>query len=157
MKNFFIFVLALIISFLPGIFGVFFTPHGSNDVWFNTLNKSVLTPDGWVFSVAWTVLYTLLGIALFLVIKNNKTRKSKIVAYWAFFVQLALNALWSYLFFGSHFVGVALLCLVALIAVTIWMMVAFKPFSKAAVYLVWPYLIWLCFALYLNGTVLFLN
>ncbi len=157
MKNFFIFVLALVISFLPGIFGVFFTPHGSNDVWFNALNKSILTPDGWVFSVAWTILYTLLGIALFLVIKNNKTRKSKAVAYWAFFVQMGLNALWSYLFFGLHLVGAAFLCLVALIAVTIWMMAEFKPISKGAYYLAWPYLLWLCFALYLNGTVLFLN
>lgn len=156
MKNFFIFILALVISFLPGIFGVFFTPHGANDVWFNALNKSVLTPDGWVFSVAWTILYTLLGIALFLVIKN-KTRKSKTIAYWAFVVQMALNALWSYLFFGLHFVGAALLCLVALIAATIWMLVVFKPISKGAYYLSWPYLVWLCFALYLNGTVLFLN
>lgn len=156
MKNFFIFILALVISFLPGIFGVFFTPHGANDVWFNVLNKSVLTPDGWVFSVAWTILYTLLGIALFLVIKN-KTRKSKTIAYWAFVVQMALNALWSYLFFGLHFVGAALLCLVALIAATIWMLVVFKPISKGAYYLSWPYLVWLCFALYLNGTVLFLN
>ncbi len=156
MKNFFIFILALVISFLPGIFGVFFTPHGANDVWFNALNKSVLTPDGWVFSVAWSILYLLLGIALFLIIKN-KTRKSKAVAYWAFVVQMALNALWSYLFFGLHFVGAALLCLVALIAVTIWMMAVFKPISKGAYYLSWPYLVWLCFALYLNGTVLFLN
>ena len=156
MKNFFIFVLALVISFLPGIFGVFFTPHGANDVWFNALNKSVLTPDGWVFSVVWSILYLLLGIALFLIIKN-KTRKSKAIAYWAFVVQMALNALWSYLFFGLHFVGAALLCLIALIAVTIWMMAVFKPISKGAYYLSWPYLVWLCFALYLNGTVLFLN
>lgn len=157
MKNFFIFIFALVVSFLPGIFGVFFTPHGADDVWFNALNKSILTPDGWVFSVAWTILYTLLGIALFLVIKNNKTRKSKTVAYWTFVVQMALNVLWSYLFFGLHFVGAAFLCLIALIAVTIWMMAEFKPISKGAYYLVWPYLLWLCFALYLNGTVLFLN
>ena len=156
MKNFFIFVLALVISFLPGIFGVFFTPHGANDVWFNALNKSVLTPDGWVFSVAWSILYLLLGIALFLIIKN-KTRKSKAIAYWAFVVQMALNALWSYLFFGLHFVGAALLCLVALIAISIWMLVAFKPISRAASYLVWPYIAWLLFALYLNGTILLLN
>lgn len=157
MKNVLIFIFALVISFLPGIFGVFFTPHGANDVWFNALNKSMLTPDGWVFSVAWTILYALLGIALFLIIKNTKARKSKTVAYWAFVVQMALNALWSYLFFGLNFVGAALLTLCALIGVTIWMMVEFKSISKGAYYLVWPYLIWLCFALYLNGTILFLN
>ncbi|MBQ2017624.1 MAG: tryptophan-rich sensory protein, partial [Alphaproteobacteria bacterium] len=54
-------------------------------------------------------------------------------------------------------VGGALLTLVALIAITIWMMVVFKPISRAASYLVWPYLLWLCFALYLNGVILMLN
>ena len=66
MKKFFLFVLAIFISFLPGIFGVMFTPSHSDDVWYNALNNSVLTPDGWVFGVAWTILYALLGIALFL-------------------------------------------------------------------------------------------
>lgn len=157
MKKFFLFVLAIFISFLPGIFGVMFTPSHSDDVWYNALNNSVLTPDGWVFGVAWTILYTLLGIALFLIMNNTKTRLSKTKAYVLFIAQMVLNALWTYLFFGVHMVGAAIACLVALIAVSIWMLVVFKPISKIASYLVWPYVIWMCFALYLNGTIWVLN
>ncbi len=151
------FLIAIFISFLPGIFGVMFTPSHSNDVWYNSLNNSVLTPDGWVFGVVWTILYFLLGVALFLIMNNEKTRYSKTKAYLLFVVQMILNAAWTYLFFGLNMVGAALLVLVALIAISIWMMVAFKSISKGAYYLVWPYLIWLCFALYLNGTIMFLN
>ena len=157
MKKFFLFVLAIFISFLPGIFGVMFTPSHSDDVWYNALNNSVLTPDGWVFGVAWTILYTLLGIALFLIMNNTKTRLNKTKAYVLFIAQMVLNALWTYLFFGVHMVGAAIACLVALIVVSIWMLVVFKPISKMASYLVWPYVIWMCFALYLNGTIWVLN
>lgn len=147
----------MIIAFLPGIFGVIFTPSHSNDAWYNALNNSVLTPDGWVFGVAWTILYALLGVALFLIMNNEKTRVKKTKSYVLFVVQMILNAAWTYLFFGLHLVGAALLCLVVLIAISVWMLRAFLPISKAASYLVWPYVIWMCFALYLNGTILFLN
>ena len=157
MKKFFKFVLAMIIAFLPGIFGVIFTPSHSNDAWYNALNNFVLTPDGWVFGVAWTILYALLGVALFLIMNNEKTRVKKTKSYVLFVVQMILNAAWTYLFFGLHLVGAALLCLVVLIAISVWMLRAFLPISKTASYLVWPYVIWMCFALYLNGTILFLN
>ena len=143
--------------FLPGIFGVMFTPSHSDDVWYNALTNSVITPDGWVFGFAWTILYALLGIALFLIINNKKARVNKTKAYALFISQLVLNGLWTYLFFGLHLVGASIVCLVALLAVSIWMLVAFKPISKPASYLVWPYVLWLCFALYLNGVILMLN
>ena len=157
MKTFFRFVAAMIISFLPGIFGVMLTPSHGDDVWYNALNNSVLTPDGWVFGVAWTILYALLGFALFLVMNNNKTKFRKTKAYVLFAIQMVLNLTWTYLFFGLHMVGASLLCLVVLIGIAIWMAFAFKPINKTAAYLVWPYVIWMCFALYLNGTILFLN
>ena len=158
MKKFFTFVLARVISFIPGILGGFFSPMspGANE-WYNGLNQSVLTPNGWVFMIAWLILYTLLGISLFLIMNNTKTRQNKSKAYILFVAQMGLNALWTYLFFGLHFVGAALLCLVALIVISVWMLVAFKPISRAASYLVWPYIAWLLFALYLNGIILLLN
>ena len=157
MKNFFMFVLAIVISFIPGIIGVAFTPSHSNDAWYNALSNSVLTPDGWVFGVAWTILYAILGVALFLVMKDEKTRQSKAKAYILFAAQMGLNALWTYSFFGLHLVGWSLVTLVALIAISVWMAFAFKPFNKYASYLVWPYIAWLLFALYLNGTIWMLN
>lgn len=156
MKKFWLFVLAIVISFLPGLIGLIFSPSGASDLWYNALNKPFLTPDGWVFAVVWPILYFLLGVALYLIIVD-KTRYSKAKSYGLFAVHMALNALWTYFFFGLNLIGGGLIVLVLLIAFTIWMMRAFSQISRAAYYLVWPYLIWLLFALYLNGSVLFLN
>ena len=158
MKKFWTFVLAVVISFIPGIIGGFFSPMspGANE-WYNGLAQSVLTPNGWVFSIAWIILYALLGIALYLIMVAAKTRQNKALAYALFIAQMGLNALWSYLFFGLHMIGGALVCLVALVAVAIWMAAAFKPISRGASYLVWPYILWLIFALYLNAVILTLN
>ena len=156
MKKFWLFVLAVVISFLPGLIGLIFSPSGASDLWYNALNKPFLTHDGWVFAVVWPILYFLLGVALYLIIVD-KTRYSKAKSYGLFAVHMALNALWTYFFFGLNLIGGGLIVLVLLIAFTIWMMRAFSQISRAAYYLVWPYLIWLLFALYLNGSVLFLN
>ncbi|MBR2286013.1 MAG: tryptophan-rich sensory protein [Alphaproteobacteria bacterium] len=157
MKKFWSFIFAVVVSFIPGIIGVFFTPHGDSHIWYESLSKSVLTPAGWVFSVAWTILYLLLGIALFLIINNKTTRIDKSKSYWLFFGQMVLNALWSIIFFGMHMPALGLLALIMLIVVSIFMERAFRPISKAAAYLVWPYIIWMCFATYLNATIMFLN
>ena len=157
MKKFWTFIFAVIVSFIPGIIGVIFTPHGASNVWYNALAKSALTPAGWVFSVAWTILYLLLGIALFLIIIDKDKRTKKSNAYWLFFGQMVLNTLWSYVFFGAHMAALALLILIMLIVVSIYMARAFRPISKAAEYLVWPYIIWMCFATYLNATIMIMN
>ncbi len=157
MKKFWTFIFAVIVSFIPGIIGVIFTPHGASNVWYNALAKSALTPAGWVFSVAWTILYLLLGIALFLIIIDKDKRTKKSNAYWLFFGQMVLNTLWSYVFFGAHMAALALLILIMLIVVSIYMSRAFRPISKAASYLVWPYIIWMCFATYLNATIMIMN
>lgn len=158
MRKFWLFILAVIISFIPGVIGGFFSPMSpGTNVWYNGLNQSALTPNGWVFSVAWIILYLLLGIALYLIIRSAKSRQNKALAYALFIAQMGFNALWSYLFFGLHMIGGALICLVALIVVAIWMAAAFKHISRGASYLVWPYIAWLIFALYLNGAILYLN
>ena len=74
-----------------------------------------------------------------------------------FAAQMALNALWTYMFFGLHLIGGGVIVLVALIAVSIWMMREFRQFSRGASYLVWPYILWMLFALYLNGMIAYLN
>lgn len=158
MKKFWLFVFAIIVSFVPGVIGGFFSPMspGANE-WYNGLIQSVFTPNGWVFSIAWIILYTLLGVALFLVMKSSKPRKSKSVPYALFISQMCLNALWSYLFFGLHMVGGAFIALVTLLMVAIWMAGSFRSISRGASYLVWPYIVWLFFALYLNGAIIMLN
>lgn len=157
MRRVFQFIFAIIVSFIPGAIGNIYSPNGPSDAWYNMLNKSIVTPDGWVFGVAWTTLYALLGIALFLVMRNEQTRLSKTRAYLLFLIQMVLNALWSYTFFGAHMTGWALLVLIALIVASVMMMRAFRPFSKWASYLIWPYILWISFAAYLNIAIVWLN
>lgn len=157
MRRVFQFIFAIIVSFIPGAIGNIYSPNGPSDAWYNMLNKSIVTPDGWVFGVAWTTLYALLGIALFLVMRNEQTRLSKTRAYLLFLIQMVLNALWSYTFFGAHMTGWALAVLIALIVASVMMMRAFRPFSKWASYLIWPYILWISFAAYLNIAIVWLN
>ena len=157
MRRVFQFIFAIIVSFIPGVIGNIYSPNGPSDMWYNMLNKSIVTPDGWVFGVAWTTLYALLGIALFLVMRNEQTRLSKTRAYLLFLIQMVLNALWSYTFFGAHMTGWALVVLIALIVASVMMMRAFRPFSKWASYLIWPYILWISFAAYLNIAIVWLN
>ncbi len=156
MKRVFQFIIAVLISFIPGFIGMSVSPTGASDIWYNELVKSMLTPDGWVFATVWPILYLLLGIALFLII-IDKSRQYKVKAYWLFIAQMALNAFWSYLFFGIHMTGLALIELVALFGVSLWMARVFYQIRHSASYLVWPYLVWLVFAMFLNGVVIFLN
>lgn len=160
MKKFWTFIFAIFVSFIPGIIGGFFSPMTPGvNAWYNGLTQSVLTPNGWVFSIAWIILYTLLGIALYLIMRKDNGRKnqSKTAAYGMFVAQMVLNAMWSFVFFGLHAVGWALVCLIALIVVAIWMASEFKPISRTASYLVWPYIAWLIYALYLNSAIFVLN
>ena len=147
----------MILAFLPGFIGVLFTPSGASDAWYNALNKSVLTPDGWVFGAAWAVLYAMLGVALFLIMNTARGASGKTRSYVLFGVQMILNALWTYLFFGIHMTGLAFAVIIALIVISVWMMRSFHAINRGAAYLVIPYLLWLLFAAYLNGAILYLN
>ena len=152
------FVFAMFLSFLPGLIGVMVTPiQTGGNLWYNSLNNSVLTPAGWVFSVVWTILYFLLGLALFFIMQNKDSGQSKTSAYILFVINIFFNALWSYAFFGMHLPEVALLILTALIITNIFMARAFFRISRAAFWLVIPYILWLMFAFYLNGVIIYLN
>lgn len=160
MKSFFTLIAAILISFIPGAIGVLFTPVvWHTDAWFNTLANSSLTPAPIVFSIAWTILYTLLGIALFMIWRAKRRMRDTGVSAseWLFFAQMVLNALWSYVFFGLHMATLGLFVLFGLIIVSIYMAAEFKTVSKTAYYLVWPYIAWLIFAFYLNGVIACMN
>lgn len=154
------FVFAMFLSFIPGILGAFVTPmSGGANMWYNTLNNSVLTPAGWVFPVAWTILYFLIGVALFLIMQSANLRRNsdKTNAYVYFAINLVFNTLWSFAFFGAQQPEVALLILVALIIDVIFMARAFFRINTTAFWLIMPYLAWLFFALYLNSMIIYLN
>ena len=122
------FILAMFLSFLPGLLGIMFSPIASGqDVWYASLNNSVLTPDGWVFSVVWTILYFLIGLALFFVMQRKQTKNQydKVGAYTTFGINIVLNFLWSFTFFGAQLPEAALIILTALIITAIFMARAF--------------------------------
>src|SRR5436189_4186739 len=99
----------IVTSFLPGALGSRFAP----DAWYAHLARPALTPPGWVFPIAWTALYLTIGIALFSFLLHTTGRERR-VALALFAIQLVLNGAWSWLFFGRHAPGVALLDIVLL-------------------------------------------
>lgn len=157
MKKWMWFIIAMVISFAPGVFGFLFTPHGESNVWYNGLVTTGLTPPGWVFSVAWTILYFLLGWALYLVFVNTRKNVSKIRAYILFGVQLVLNGLWSYVFFGANMPGFALVILLGLFVASVWMAREFFRIDRRTAYMIIPYILWLMFAFYMNAYVVLMN
>ena len=154
------FVFAVFLSFIPGLLGVMISPIASGkNSWYGNINHSVLTPAGWVFSVVWTILYLLIGIALFLVIQKQgiANRRYIVTAYILFAINLVLNTAWSFAFFGAHSPEYAMFVLFALIIVAIFMARTFFKISPAAFWLTLPYIVWLMFAFYLNGVIIYLN
>ena len=135
----------LFVCFLPGVFGGRFVPGA----WYQALVKPALTPPGWVFPVAWTVLYVMMGISLFLILRQAGRAAPK-AALTAFALQLILNGLWSWIFFGLHRPMLAFAEIVIL-----WMAIAmsamqFWQIRRTAGLLLLPYLAWVTFAAWLN-------
>lgn len=123
--------------------------------WYAGLDKPPFLPPNELFGPVWTLLYTLMGIALGLVILHGAKRKN--AAYLWFGVQLTLNTLWSITFFGLHQPWVAAVIIVALIVSIIMTIRQFRRLVPATFWLLIPYLAWVCFATYLNVGVAILN
>ncbi|MEP7318210.1 MAG: TspO/MBR family protein [Panacibacter sp.] len=126
------------------------------DTWYIYLNKPSFNPPNSLFAPVWTILYILMGIALFLVWKLPKSNlRNRAIT--IFFVQLVLNFLWSFIFFNMHQVGWALIDILLLWIAIILTMFAFAPLSKTAFWLLSPYLLWVSFASVLNYSIWHLN
>ena len=135
----------LLLGFLSGRS----VPAGDESAWYLALVKPGFTPPGWVFPVAWSVLYILLGLALAVVL-NARGARGRGVALGLFATQLAMNLAWTPLFFGAHKVGGALFLLVAMLLVAVAATALFARIRLQAAWLMVPYLVWLCFAGLLN-------
>ena len=127
----------------------------SRNPWFAALHKPAFEPPGWAFPVAWTLLYIALGLALGWLIEARSRRKSTVLT--LFTTQMALNLIWSPLFFRLHQVGPALVVILVMIALTLATMLAAWRVRAGAALLMAPYLAWLCFAATLNAAILSLN
>jgi len=110
-----------------------------------------LSPPSWVFPVAWTILYTLMGIASYLIYRStNKLREMGLVLY---FAQLIFNFFWSIVFFNLKNYLFALIWLVAMQCLIIVCTAVFFKIEKKAAYMLLPYIAWTFFAIYLNYNV----
>lgn len=152
MKRFFHLIGAILPCELAGIFGAVFTTPEIN-TWYATLPKPALNPPAWVFGPVWTTLYLLMGIALFLVWEQLGKKKQASSVLSIFAVQLVLNTLWSILFFGLHSPALAFLDILLLWIAILFTIISFFCISRPAAYLLTPYLLWVTFAVYLNGEI----
>ena len=126
--------------------------------WYAELAKPVFSPPNWVFGPVWTMLYILMGVALYLVWTAPKSKKyNKTKAMQAFWVQLALNVLWSVVFFGLQSPWLGVIAILALLIAILLTVQLFQPISKKAAYLLAPYALWVSFATILNTAVASLN
>lgn len=129
--------------------GGLFTNVGT---WYDNLPKIALQPPKWVFGPVWTILYTLIGASA-VIIANAKNAKSneRNVALFTFGLNGFFNAFWCFLFFMLQNVDKAFIGIVAL-WITILLMICFaSKVSKKAAWLLVPYIVWVSFAMYLNG------
>jgi len=138
-----------------GAIGSFFTASGVK-TWYVDLVKPVWNPPSWLFGPVWITLYTLMGIAAYVVYKNKATGGAK-TALIVFGVHLVLNSLWSILFFGLKNPGLAFAEILVLLAMIVITMFLFWRINTWAGALLVPYLLWVAFATYLNHTLWQLN
>ena len=122
---------------------------GYGNRWFAALDLPSITPPGWVFATAWTILYICMGLSLAMVL-HARGAKGRGFALLLFFVQLIANFAWSPLFFGAHQVTSALYLIIFMLMVAVATAFAFAPIRKAAAWLLVPYIAWLGFATLLN-------
>ncbi len=154
-KKYLLLIFSLTICYIAAFIGsVFTTP--SIFTWYASLQKPFFNPPNWIFGPVWSILYTAMGYALYLVLIKT-TKKDKQYAIKSFALQLILNTLWSIVFFGLHFPGIALIVIILLWGAIFLTIRQFYPLSKIASYLLIPYLFWVSFAILLNLGILMLN
>lgn len=140
-----------VLCFVVAAFGAQFTPGE----WYAGLNKPSWNPPNWIFGPVWTALYAAMAVAGWLISKSNSTEKK--TALIVFGIQLLLNGVWSWLFFGLNRPDLAFAEIVVLAASITICLVLFWRINRLAGLLLAPYLAWVSFAAFLNFTIWQLN
>ena len=148
-------LLSVALSFAAGGIGSLATAPNI-PTWYMALEKPFFNPPNWVFGPVWTLLYVLMGVSLYFV-WTSRGKVSKQTAYMLFGAQLVLNALWSIVFFGLHQPWLAVVVIASLLVTLVFTVRVFAVHSKAAAWLLVPYIAWVCFATSLNVGVALLN
>jgi len=130
---------------------------GSDDAWYDGLDRAPLTPPDIAFAIVWPILYILMAAGAILVRLSSRSLEACSAALGLYVFQLVPNAAWSWAFFGAHDPGLALAILVTLWLLIAAMISAFARHSRLAAVLQAPYLVWVSFAGYLNGWIVAMN
>jgi translocator protein len=150
-------IIMIVTCVVVGVISGLLTQEGVN-TWYTTIEKPSFNPPNGVFAPVWTTLYVMMGIAAGLVWHEIDRQKEVVKKGLTFFaIQLALNALWSFLFFGLHNPLLALIEIVVLWLMIYETFIQFNKVNKIAGYLFIPYLLWVTFALALNASIWWLN
>ncbi|MFD2034461.1 TspO/MBR family protein [Belliella marina] len=147
-------LISLLLPQIAGALGAVVT-ISSVGSWYQTLEKPPFNPPAWVFGPAWTTLYILMGISLYLVWTSEHPFKKR--ALQLFGLQLFLNAIWSPAFFGLESPSLGLLVIVPLWVAILACIRIFHPINKWASLLMIPYILWVSFATILNASIWYLN
>ena len=149
-------IIAILVCQLAGVVGSIFTAP-SIATWYSKLQKPFFSPPNWVFAPVWITLFTLIGISLYLI--WNKGLKDKLVkvSISVFAVQLILNVLWSFLFFGLQNPFYGLIEIIMLWIAILITILKFYKVDKRAGLLLLPYILWVSIATVLNYYIFVLN
>lgn len=130
--------------------------RGSMQV-FEQLNQPPFSPPGWLFPIAWTILYILMGVASYIIMESDSEEAEKSRAMCLYLWQLAVNFLWPTFFFNFGWYLFSFLWLILLWILVLITTIRFCGISKTAGWLMLPYLLWCTFASYLNLGIWYLN
>ena len=122
---------------------------------YQMMRQPVLAPPAWLIPVVWTILYILMGVSAYLV--KSSICYDKQSALQLYYIQLALNLMWTFFYFRMGMYLIAAIVLIALILAIVFTIIRFSQCTVTAGRLLLPYLIWCLFALYLNIAIVVLN
>ena len=146
---------SILIAQAAGIIGSIFTVSSINS-WYNTIAKPSWNPPSWIFGPVWISLYTLMGIAAYLIWCSKKsTQRNNALGIYG--IQLLLNSTWSILFFGIKRPDLAFVEVLVLLTMIILTIIKFDKISRTASVLLAPYLAWVSLATILNYNIWQLN
>jgi translocator protein len=148
-------IVSLILPLGLGSIAGMFTA-GAVPEWYASLNRPSFNPPNWLFGPVWTALYIIMGISLFLIWKQSKSKERDLVVF-VFLLQMALNFAWSFIFFYFNMIGFALIEIILLWMSIVIMLVLFYKIKPVAAYINIPYLLWVTFATILNAAYYILN
>ena len=147
-------IIAVPVVLAGGMASGWLSGSGYGNPWFDALAKPWFMPPGWVFPIAWTILYILMGVSLGLLVEARRRRRTAIGL---FLLQLALNYLWSPIFFAAHQTGAALVVILLLDAVLVATIAQAWQVRRVAACLLFPYAAWLALATALNLAICRMN